>query len=96
MNSSFEAIVRFFNEAEGGRRMPPCKRYCPQLKLADVFTSCEIVIETSEETLNFNQDYMASVSLRFPEQYGHLIMPNMELCFFEGSKKTGTGRIISP
>jgi translation elongation factor EF-Tu-like GTPase len=87
------ATVVFFGPDRGGRHSPPVCGYRPQLDLGDVQTSCIIDGGQGDEGYNFDVEYIVSLTLMFPAQYGERVRPGDRFALREGARQVGTATI---
>ncbi len=92
----FKAKICFLGPEAGGRHTPPMPGYGPQLQLGEIFTSCIIHSTDAVVVFEFNRPYDVTITLRFPDEYGHLLPLLDTVRLFEGARLVGMGYLLPP
>lgn len=92
----FKAKICFLGPEAGGRHTPPMPGYGPQLQLGKIFTSCIIHSTDAVVVFEFNRPYDVTITLRFPDEYGHLLPLLDTVRLFEGARLVGMGYLLPP
>ena len=90
----FTAKVLFFGPDRGGRFTPPQPGYHPQVKIGDIYTSCEITSLDEKVAFEFNIEYLVVFRLLFPEQSSGHLSVGSAVWFYEGHHAIGQGVVL--
>jgi len=91
--SQAQARIMFLSQSEGGRRTPAISGIKPQLKVGDIFTSCFVWGESTDQIFVPGVEYLVDLQFPFWEEYSDRFTVGMHVQLREGTRIIATGSI---
>lgn len=89
------AEIVFWGDDRGGRYCPPSSGFKPQILVGGIQTSCIVTsLAKKDMVFKFDEPYIVTLDLMFPDEYEEELMKSEEIILFEGRKQIAKGKHI--